>query len=114
MPSWPRSTARLLPQSVGPGTAYDSINYRWHDERLADHTYLDRIVVHDAYRRRGLASLLYDEVEQGALVSLEVYVDPPNEASLAFHAARGYTEVGRLPQLNGNTCVMLVRHPSSV
>jgi predicted GNAT superfamily acetyltransferase len=30
-------------------------------------------------------------------------------ASLAFHAARGYVEVGRLLQTNGKTCSMLVK-----
>ena len=29
-------------------------------------------------------------------MTLEVNVDPPNHGSLAFHASRGYAEVGRL------------------
>jgi uncharacterized protein len=85
----------------GPGTDYDSANYRWFTRRFgSDFHYLDRIVIDDAFRRRGLASAVYDEVEtaardRGRLV-LEVNVDPPNDPSLAFHRRRGYHEVGQL------------------
>ena len=84
-----------------PGTDYDSENYRWlAQEYGTDFDYLDRIVIDDAFRRRGLASAVYDAVEdtssaRGRLV-LEVNLDPPNEASLAFHHGRGYREVHQL------------------
>ncbi|MGH3510620.1 MAG: GNAT family N-acetyltransferase, partial [Nocardioidaceae bacterium] len=82
------------------GTSYDSANYRWFGDRHDDFYYLDRIVFDPAYRRRGLATLVYDAMETRAKehgrMCLEVNVEPPNEASLAFHASRGYTEVGRL------------------
>ena len=97
----------------GPDTDYDSTNYRWFVERFADFGYLDRIVVAPTHRRRGIGNQLYDAAEDGARTRgqlvCEVYVEPPNEASLAFHAARGYTEVGRLPQANGKTCTMLAK-----
>lgn len=97
----------------GPHTDYDSTNYHWFVQRMDDFGYLDRIVVAPAHRRRGIATMLYDQAEDGARVHgqlvCEVYVEPPNEASLAFHAARGYTEVGRLPQANGKTCTMLAK-----
>ena len=85
----------------GPGTEYDSLNYRWFGERFGDRFhYLDRIVIDDRFRRRGLASAVYDVVEEGASAHdrlvLEVNIDPPNDPSLAFHRRRGYTEVGRL------------------
>ena len=78
--------------AFGPGTAYDSVNYRWFSERYPDFLYLDRIVLDPAFRRRGLASQVYDELEavaadRGRMV-LEVNDD--NEPSLAFHRARGY------------------------
>ena len=48
----------------------------------------------------GLGSAVYDVVEDDALragqLTLEVNAEPPNPASLAFHARRGYREVGRL------------------
>lgn len=84
-----------------PGTPYDSPNYRWFSARYGEgFHYLDRVVVDDRYRRRGLASAAYEVIEAAAAghgrLVLEVNVDPPNEASLAFHRARGYREVGRL------------------
>jgi len=85
---------------VGPGTPYDSENYAWFSARYPDFHYLDRIVLSESVRRQGLGSLVYDEVEAAARPAgrllLEVNVAPPNEPSLAFHAARGYVEVGRL------------------
>ena len=87
--------------TFAPGTAYDSENYRWFGERNGDaFYYLDRFVLHTDHRRRGLGSWVYDEVERDAAaygrMTLEVNLVPRNDASLAFHAARGYVEVGRL------------------
>jgi len=82
------------------GSAYDSPNYRWFSERHDEFLYLDRVVVDASVRRTGVASRVYDLIEEraatlGPVMCLEVNVDPPNEPSLAFHARRGYVEVGR-------------------
>ena len=86
--------------TFGPATAYDSENYLWFSGRYDDFYYLDRIVLHEDFRRRGLGAFVYDDVEGTAAkhgrMLLEVNLVPPNEASLAFHAARGYVEVGQL------------------
>lgn len=100
--------------TISPGTAYDSPNYRWFEERFESHCYLDRIVVAPGHRRTGIASILYDRIERTLPVTLEVYAEPPNEVSLAFHAARGYEEIGRLPQNNGKVSAMFVKHPPRV
>ncbi|GGK37406.1 hypothetical protein GCM10010124_32730 [Pilimelia terevasa] len=81
------------------GTAYDSLNYRWFADRYGDgFHYLDRIVIHPGYRRRGLAGFVYDQVEQDAAaagrLALEVNLVPRNEPSLAFHTRRGFAPVG--------------------
>ena len=82
------------------GATYDSENFRWFSARYDDFAYLDRIVLHEAHRRRGLGSFVYDVVEEDARrhgrLTLEVNLRPRNEPSLAFHAARGFMEVGRL------------------
>jgi hypothetical protein len=86
--------------TFAPGTTYDSENYRWFAERHERFYYLDRIVLHEEFRRQGLGGFVYDEIEKVAApytrLSLEVNLVPRNDASLAFHEARGYTEVGRL------------------
>lgn len=84
-----------------PGTTYDSPNYRWFTDRYAERFYyLDRIVLTGPFRRRGLGSFVYDELEAVAApydrLVLEVNLVPPNESSLAFHGRRGFTEVDRL------------------
>jgi predicted GNAT superfamily acetyltransferase len=87
--------------TFGPGTAYDSENYRWFAERHdRDFYYLDRIVLADEHRRLGLGTFVYDELEEVARgygrLALEVNLVPRNHVSLAFHDRRGYVEVGRL------------------
>ena len=85
--------------TFAPQSAYDGENFAWFRERFgADFYYLDRVVVDDAFRRRGLGAAAYDVLERAAApyrrMVLEVNSEPPNEASLAFHRARGYTDVG--------------------
>ncbi len=87
--------------TFGPGTAYDSENYRWFAERHdRDFYYLDRIVLDGAHRRQGLGTFVYEEMERVARpygrLALEVNLVPRNDVSLAFHDRRGYVEVGRL------------------
>jgi uncharacterized protein len=86
--------------TFAPGTSYDSENYAWFSGRYEDFSYLDRIVLHEGVRRRGLGTFVYDEVETAAKargrLTLEVNLVPRNDVSLAFHARRGYAEVGRL------------------
>ena len=80
------------------GSAYDGENFAWFSERYEDFGYLDRVVIDEDFRRRGLASRVYDELKAACgrpVFALEVNLDPPNEPSLAFHHARGYAEVGR-------------------
>jgi len=84
-----------------PGRPYDSINYRWFCARYRDFFYIDRLAVDDRFRRRGVASMLYADIERQAralrtpLLACEVNVKPRNEGSLAYHAHHGFIEVGR-------------------
>jgi hypothetical protein len=94
--------------AIASGTAYDSENYRWFAARFERFLYLDRVVVVESLRRRGIGAQLYDAMEAAAArlqrMVCEVNVLPPNPASLAFHAARGYVEIGRLA--HGSTKVV--------
>jgi predicted GNAT superfamily acetyltransferase len=80
------------------GSAYDGENFGWFSARFGDFCYLDRIVIHEDFRRQGLGTQVYDELEASCgrpLFALEVNLDPPNEGSLAFHRARDFAEVGQ-------------------
>lgn len=97
--------------AYAPDTAYDSPNYLWHADRFGDFLYLDRIAVSSEFRRRGIASALYDAMEElaaphGRMVC-EIYSNPRNDVSIAFHESRGYREVGHLMQSNGKETVMM-------
>lgn len=88
---------------LGPGSTYDSGNYRWFMDRDPSVLYLDRVAFDPAWQGRGLGSALYrrvfDEMAErfpsAPELTLEVNVDPPNEPSLAFHERLGFAEVGR-------------------
>lgn len=86
--------------TFGPGVDYDSDNYRFFSGRHRRFYYLDRVVLHEPFRRRGFGTLMYDELERVATsygrLALEVNLVPRNDASLAFHGGRGYVEVARL------------------
>jgi uncharacterized protein len=80
-----------------PGADYGSVNYRWFAERYDDFAYLDRVVIAPASRGHGLGRELYRHVEQAtdaAWFCLEVNLRPRNDASLAFHQALGFEQVG--------------------
>lgn len=97
--------------AFAPGATYDSVNYAWHAGRFDDFLYLDRIAVSQRYRRRGIATALYDDLETAATTHgrmvCEVNSDPPNLESLAFHHGRGYCELGHLMHTDGKQTVML-------
>lgn len=100
--------------AVAPGSDHPSVNYRFFEERGTDHLYVDRIAVAPHARRRGVAGSLYDAVEERARatgrdeVTCEVNLRPRNEPSLRFHAARGFTEVGRQETTGGAVTVALL------
>lgn len=97
-----------LALAIASGTDYDSANYRWFAARFERFLYLDRVAVAESLRRRGIGAQLYDAMEAAAAsfgrMVCEVNVLPPNPASLAFHASRGYVELGRLA--HGSTKVV--------
>ena len=79
---------------------YDSPNFLWFRERYPTFVYVDRVVVADSARGRGLARALYDDLFVAARAAgherivCEVNSDPPNPASDRFHAALGFVPVG--------------------
>lgn len=95
------------------GADYDSPNYRWFDVRFDAFFYVDRIVVAAQARGRRLADRLYDDFGAAARargvsrIVCEVNIAPPNPISLAFHARRGFREIGQIPYGLGKTVSLL-------
>jgi predicted GNAT superfamily acetyltransferase len=99
------------------GAGIDGVNYRWFSARHETFLYLDRIVVDASARRTGVASRVYEAVEQraaelGSVLCLEVNLDPPNEPSLAFHRDRGFVEVGQ-QEANGHLVSLMEKRVGS-
>jgi len=103
-----------MPQDV----AYESPNYRWFATRHDRFHYVDRIALAPAARGSGLAQQLYARWVEAAraagapVVCAEVNAEPPNERSLAFHAALGFVEVGRTaPHGDGGELLAMLELP---
>jgi predicted GNAT superfamily acetyltransferase len=96
---------------------YDSQNFIWFRERHDSFAYIDRIVVSPRERRKGIASLLYREVEGRAarrgirLLTCEYNLRPSNEDSRAFHRRFGFEEVGTQDTEGGTKTVSLQAKP---
>ncbi|ROS73532.1 GNAT family N-acetyltransferase [Cellulomonas sp. PhB143] len=75
---------------------FDAENYAWFEERGFDHYYVDRIVVGDGARGRGVGQRFYEEIfavakaEGRESVTCEVNIDPMNAGSLRFHGRLGF------------------------
>lgn len=101
---------------LGPRRSYPSENYAWFGARHDNFWYLDRIVVHGGFRRRGVARALYAAVFEAAgaakvpCITCEVNTEPANPASLALHESLGFEGVGHRTA-GGKTVVMLQRNP---
>lgn len=79
---------------------YHSPNFLWFQQRYPRFVYIDRVVVANHARGKGLARTLYHDLFEAArmasheIVACEVNAEPPNPASDAFHAVLGFNEVG--------------------
>lgn len=103
--------------TLAAGNDYESENYRWFEQRGGDFLYVDRIVVAEGMRGRGLGQILYErvfaEAELAGLaeVTCEVNLDPPNPGSLAFHDRLGFVQLGEQVTKGGSVRVALLSAP---
>jgi predicted GNAT superfamily acetyltransferase len=86
--------------ALQPGCDYQSVNYQWFQREFSSFLYIDRIMVHPSFRRRGVAGLIYKELEQVARsrnigkLCCEVNIRPPNPESRALHHQLGFLSAG--------------------
>jgi len=100
-----------------PGLDYESANYRWFCEHFDQFLYVDRVMLAEAAKGRGLGRAFYDDLERfvqshGApMIALEVNSKPPNPRSIAFHEGLGFRSVGELDHDGGAKRVVLMTKP---
>lgn len=109
-----RGDPAALLLALAPGADYASENYRWFSTHRPGSLYVDRVVVAEHLRSRGVGAALYAEVfahaERLGLghVTCEVNLDPPNPRSLAFHTRLGFEQVGTLATRGASVTVALL------
>lgn len=97
-----------------PHTAnYDSPYFGWFGQHYRQFIYIDRIVVADWARRRGIGLALLADVaavafERGLPLASDLYAE--NETSLAFHLKFGFELIGR-QTLDSKTVLKLIKQP---
>ncbi len=95
----PERDAMLI--ALNERSVYCSPNFTWFARRYERFIYVDRVVVARSSRGRGIARALYERLLKQAradeypVVCAEIYYDPPNPASDAFHESMGFVEIGR-------------------
>src|SRR5699024_9242171 len=92
------------------GGDYDSVNYKWFNERYDKFLYIDRVVISIEQQRKGLGEALYNWIFDHAEVdkiAAEIDIKPPNPTSLAFHKNFGFKEVGQHSVAGGTKVVSL-------
>ncbi len=102
--------------TMSAGRPYPSLNYCWFGDRYDHFLYVDRVIVSEAARGRGIGRRLYEDASalaratEAGRVCCEVNLDPPNPESLAFHERLGFVPIcARLNPPEGKTVAMMVR-----
>jgi len=84
------------------GSDYDSVNYHWFSTHLKKFVYIDRIVIDQAYRGKGIGQQFYTHLKDTQnhtqpqscfWLAAEIDIEPRNDRSLAFHKQQGFVEV---------------------
>ncbi|MGY3449041.1 GNAT family N-acetyltransferase [Bradyrhizobium sp. USDA 4353] len=117
--AWRIGEADALIIALDEAADYASPNYRWFCARYDRFIYVDRIVVAQTARGRGLARLLYEQLARDAQSAAhqrlvcEVNVEPPNPQSDAFHAALGFVPLATASIHDGTKTVRYLIKPLS-
>ena len=77
--------------------SYSSLNFYYFQKRFSNFLYIDRIVVAEEFRRKGIGESLYNFLfglkHDTRPITCEVNLDPPNPISIRFHEAHGFTSI---------------------
>ena len=82
------------------GSDYSSKNYKFFMDNENHFIYIDRVVIKEEYRRKGIANHLYTLIEEiateeGSPLCCEVNTFPENKPSIGFHKKFGFIGIGK-------------------
>tara|TARA_B110000014_G_C19796159_1_gene413617 strand:- start:24 stop:527 length:504 start_codon:yes stop_codon:yes gene_type:complete len=88
------------------GVDYKSENYKYFKSKYKRFLYIDRIVIDQDFRKKGIGSSFYNlaiqnAIENNLFLCCEVNQQPPNEVSMSFHKKFNFKEVGLGIQVKG-------------
>jgi predicted GNAT superfamily acetyltransferase len=89
-------------------TNYNSPNFNWFKQMFGRFLYVDRVVVDESKKRKGLGTKFYERLianRGNTPIVAEVSIEPPNPASIAFHKKLGFRSLGTF-SANRHTCNM--------
>lgn len=101
--------------TMDDGASYENQNFEWFCRQVDSFIYVDRIVIGELGRGKGLGRSLYTLVMEDAAqrgyrsIVAEIDLTPPNTESLNFHAKMGFVELGSQQLASGKTVSMQVR-----
>lgn len=80
-------------------TKYKSLNYKFFSELEREFLYIDRVVVKQGKRNKGIGKYVYQHIfktikKENIPVCCEVNTRPVNKISLGFHSSLGFQRVG--------------------
>ena len=80
-------------------TNYKSLNYKFFSELEREFLYIDRVIVKQGMRNKGIGKYVYQHIfetikKENMPVCCEVNTMPVNKISLGFHSSLGFQRVG--------------------
>ena len=84
--------------ALTPGKDYNSVNYKWFENKYESFMYVDRIVVAPTYQGHGFGTAFYNDLSNFSKniiprITCEVNINPPNKESMLFHTKYGFKQV---------------------
>ena len=81
------------------GSNYQSVNYKFFSKTETKFLYIDRVVIKDLHRRKGIGKYLYSYIESISIyenipLCCEVNIEPLNQPSIDFHINFGFHKIG--------------------
>ena len=99
--------------ALTPGKDYNSVNYKWFENKYESFMYVDRIVVAPTYQGHGFGTAFYNDLSNFSKniiprITCEVNIRPKNEGSILFHKKYGFAQVGTQETEGGKKEVSLM------